>query len=92
MREPFLFYEEKVQTTPEEKQAKADRRARKASSSDSTNMPSLVPVRRQDRPSKPDGLTKQTYSCKPSSSHLLFTLARAFLILPKSPLSLNVLN
>jgi hypothetical protein len=74
MREPFLFYEEKVQTTPEEKQAKADRRARKASSSDSNNMPSLLPVRRQDRPSKPDGLTKQTYSCKPSPFHVpLFT-------------------
>ena len=65
MREPFLFYEEKVQTTAEEKQAKADRRARKASSSDSqAASASLLPVRRQDRPSKPDGLTKQTYSCE----------------------------
>ncbi|KAG8820000.1 hypothetical protein FRC19_009324, partial [Serendipita sp. 401] len=62
MREPFLFYEEKVQTTPEEKQAKADRRARKASSSDSQTLATLQPVRRQDRPTKPDGLTKQTYS------------------------------
>ncbi|KIM22403.1 hypothetical protein M408DRAFT_332922 [Serendipita vermifera MAFF 305830] len=64
MREPFLFYEEKVQTTAEEKQAKADRRARKASSSDSqaASAAALQPIRRQDRPSKPDGLTKQTYS------------------------------
>jgi Gti1/Pac2 family transcription factor len=65
MREPFLFYEEKVQTTAEEKQAKADRRARKASSSDSqAASAALLPLRRQDRPSKPDGLTKQTYSCE----------------------------
>ncbi|PVF96157.1 hypothetical protein CPB86DRAFT_799156 [Serendipita vermifera] len=65
MREPFLFYEEKVQTTAEERQAKADRRARKASSSDSQSLPNhLLPIRRQDRPSKPDGLTKQTYSCQ----------------------------
>ncbi|CAG8675390.1 16790_t:CDS:2, partial [Acaulospora colombiana] len=55
--------DEKVQTTAEERQAKADRRARKASSSDSQSLPGhLLPIRRQDRPSKPDGLTKQTYS------------------------------
>lgn len=66
MREPFLFYEEKVQTTAEEKHAKAERRARKASTSDSAMPPGslMPPVRRQDRPSKPDGLTKQTYSCQ----------------------------
>ncbi|KAG8812269.1 hypothetical protein FRC17_002108, partial [Serendipita sp. 399] len=73
MREPFLFYEEKIQTTPEEKQAKADRRARKASGSDSPQaINTLQPIRRQDRPTKPDGLTKQTYSSyvylHPSSS------------------------
>lgn len=55
MREPFLYYEEKEPTTKEEKEAKAARR-----NDPSTMSPS--PSRRQDRPSKPDGLTKQTYS------------------------------
>ncbi|KAF8528524.1 Gti1/Pac2 family-domain-containing protein [Hysterangium stoloniferum] len=56
MREPFLYYEEKEQTTKEEKEAKAARRA-------SRNPDSPVPSsRRQDRPSKANGLTKQTYS------------------------------
>jgi hypothetical protein len=65
MREPFLFYEEKIQTTQEEKHQKAIRRARKASTaSDSYHTSYDPPIRRQDRPSKPDGLTKQTYSCK----------------------------
>ncbi|KAL6299817.1 Gti1/Pac2 family-domain-containing protein [Sparassis latifolia] len=58
MRGDYLFYEEKIETTPEEKAAKAARRARRT----------LDPFgyqptpTRQDRPSKPDGLTKQTYS------------------------------
>ncbi|KAF8055191.1 Gti1/Pac2 family-domain-containing protein [Lyophyllum atratum] len=59
MRGDYLFYEEKVETTQEERDAKAARRARRASD------PSAVlplPTRRKDRPSKPDGLTKQTYS------------------------------
>ena len=66
MREPFLFYEEKIQTTQEEKHQKAIRRARKASTASDSNTHTSYdpPIRRQDRPSKPDGLTKQTYSCK----------------------------
>ncbi|KAH9924938.1 Gti1/Pac2 family-domain-containing protein, partial [Amylocystis lapponica] len=58
MRGDYLFYEEKVETTPEEKAAKAARRARRT----------LDPFAyqptptRQDRPSKPNGLTKQTFS------------------------------
>ncbi|KAF9462804.1 Gti1/Pac2 family-domain-containing protein [Collybia nuda] len=59
MRGDYLFYEEKVETTQEERDAKAARRARRASD------PTAVlptPTRRKDRPSKPDGLTKQTYS------------------------------
>ncbi|KNZ78111.1 cAMP-independent regulatory protein pac2, partial [Termitomyces sp. J132] len=59
MRGDYLFYEEKVETTQEERDAKAARRAKRASD------PSAVlplPTRRKDRPSKPDGLTKQTYS------------------------------
>jgi hypothetical protein len=59
MRGDCLFYEEKIETTSEEKAAKAVRRARRASD------PSAVlpdPVRRKDRPAKVDGLTKQTYS------------------------------
>lgn len=76
MRGDYLFYEEKIETTHEEKQAKAARRfvwfcplaylftsacisASKAS--DLTgNHP--APPRRKDRPSKVNGLTKQTYS------------------------------
>jgi len=59
MRGDYLFYEEKVETTHEEKQAKAARRAGKASDSSAVLPP---PPKRKDRPSKVDGLTKQTYS------------------------------
>ncbi|KAH9852835.1 Gti1/Pac2 family-domain-containing protein [Lenzites betulinus] len=59
MRGDYLFYEEKIETTPEEKEAKAARRARRTL--DPFAAPP-APIRRQDRPSKPDGLTKQTYS------------------------------
>ncbi|KAJ6554977.1 Gti1/Pac2 family-domain-containing protein [Mycena vulgaris] len=59
MRGDYLFYEEKIETTHEEKQAKAARRASKASDLTVT-VP--APPRRKDRPSKVDGLTKQTYS------------------------------
>ncbi|ELU38562.1 gti1/Pac2 family domain-containing protein [Rhizoctonia solani AG-1 IA] len=61
MREPFLFYTENVMMTPEEKEAKAARRARKPSDSRERSK-APQPFRRQDRPAKPDGLTKQTYS------------------------------
>ncbi|KAG8743758.1 hypothetical protein FRC10_011478 [Ceratobasidium sp. 414] len=60
MREPFLFYTENVMMTPEEKEAKAARRARKPSDPRERAKPPTF--RRQDRPAKPDGLTKQTYS------------------------------
>lgn len=61
MREPFLFYTENVMMTTEEKEAKAARRARKPSDPrERTKTPQVF--RRQDRPAKPDGLTKQTYS------------------------------
>ncbi|KAI0027394.1 Gti1/Pac2 family-domain-containing protein [Vararia minispora EC-137] len=59
MRGDYLFYEEKIETTQEEREIKAARRAQRALD------PGSVPPaanRRQDRPSKPDGLTKQTYS------------------------------
>jgi hypothetical protein len=77
MRGEYLFYEEKIETTHEEKQAKAIRRfvlpapsvkfyshprtvsASKASEA-MVNVP--APPKRKDRPSKVDGLTKQTYS------------------------------
>ncbi|KAK7455815.1 hypothetical protein VKT23_010849 [Stygiomarasmius scandens] len=59
MRGDYLFYEEKVETTQEEREAKAARRARRASDPNAFVPP---PTRRKDRPSKPDGLTKQTYS------------------------------
>ncbi|KAJ7203183.1 Gti1/Pac2 family-domain-containing protein [Mycena rebaudengoi] len=49
-----LFYQEKIEMTFEEKQAKAARRALKDAD--------LMLCRRTDRPSKVDGLTKQTYS------------------------------
>ncbi|KAJ7626584.1 Gti1/Pac2 family-domain-containing protein [Mycena polygramma] len=59
MRGDYLFYEEKIETTHEEKQAKAARRASKAS-----ELPIALPAppKRKDRPAKVDGLTKQTYS------------------------------
>lgn len=59
MRGDYLFYEEKVETTQEEKDAKAARRARRASDPTAAIPP---PTRRKDRPAKPNGLTKQTYS------------------------------
>jgi len=59
MRGDYLFYEEKIETTQEEREIKAARRARRAL--DPGSVPPL-PNRRQDRPTKPDGLTKQTYS------------------------------
>ncbi|TFK66397.1 hypothetical protein BDN72DRAFT_823457 [Pluteus cervinus] len=59
MRGDYLFYEEKVETTQEEKDAKAARRARRASDPTAVMPPT---TRRKDRPSKPNGLTKQTYS------------------------------
>ncbi|KAJ8522250.1 hypothetical protein ONZ45_g1152 [Pleurotus djamor] len=59
MRGDYLYYEEKVETTQEEKDAKAARRARRASDPSAIIPP---PTRRKDRPTKPNGLTKQTYS------------------------------
>jgi len=59
MRGDYLFYEEKVETTQEERDAKAARRARRAAD---PNASVPMPTRRKDRPSKPNGLTKQTYS------------------------------
>ncbi|KAG8908993.1 hypothetical protein FRB99_000096 [Tulasnella sp. 403] len=64
MREPFLFYEEKAMPSREEKDAKAARRARKSSDPGASPIiaPSSPSPRRQDRPTKVKGLTKQTYS------------------------------
>lgn len=59
MRGDYLFYEEKIETTQEERDAKAARRAQRASDPNAFISP---PLRRKDRPSKPNGLTKQTYS------------------------------
>ncbi|KAJ7677708.1 Gti1/Pac2 family-domain-containing protein [Mycena polygramma] len=59
MRGDCLYYEEKIEATDAEKQAKAVRRALRAS--DSCN-PIPMPPKRKDRPTKVDGLTKQTYS------------------------------
>ncbi|KAJ7182999.1 Gti1/Pac2 family-domain-containing protein [Mycena crocata] len=59
MRGDCLFYEEKIGHTDEERQAKAARRAMKASDSCDA-IP--APPKRKDRPSKVDGLIKQTYS------------------------------
>ncbi|KAJ7914241.1 hypothetical protein B0H13DRAFT_2232144 [Mycena leptocephala] len=70
MRGDYLFYEEKIETTHEEKQAKAARRASKASD---LPVPLPAPPKRKDRPSKIDGLTKQTYSVTvrmPGSSNI----------------------
>ncbi|CAE6432254.1 unnamed protein product [Rhizoctonia solani] len=60
-RHPNLLDGNNVMMTPEEKEAKAARRARKPSDSRERNK-APQPFRRQDRPAKPDGLTKQTYS------------------------------
>ncbi|KAJ3573276.1 hypothetical protein NP233_g2521 [Leucocoprinus birnbaumii] len=59
MRGDYLFYEEKIETTQEERDAKAARRATRATDPNAAVPP---PIRRKDRPSKPNGLTKQTYS------------------------------
>ncbi|EAU87471.1 hypothetical protein CC1G_02230 [Coprinopsis cinerea okayama7 len=59
MRGDYLFYEEKIETTQDERDAKAARRATRAADPNAIVPP---PVRRKDRPSKPNGLTKQTYS------------------------------
>ncbi|KIY67403.1 hypothetical protein CYLTODRAFT_422586 [Cylindrobasidium torrendii FP15055 ss-10] len=59
MRGDYLFYEEKVETTQDEREAKAARRAQRAADPSAVIPP---PVRRKDRPSKLGGLTKQTYS------------------------------
>ncbi|KAG8215376.1 hypothetical protein J3R82DRAFT_8974 [Butyriboletus roseoflavus] len=69
MRGNYLFYEEKMETTQEEKDAKAALRARRA-----TDPLAVAPPinRRKDRPNRPNGLTKQTYSALvhlPGSSH-----------------------
>ncbi|KAF7312978.1 hypothetical protein MKEN_00982500 [Mycena kentingensis (nom. inval.)] len=61
MRGDYLFYEEKIDTTYEEKQAKAARRANKTSSTASIVL-LPPPPKRKDRPAKEGGLTKQTYS------------------------------
>ncbi|KAJ7779068.1 Gti1/Pac2 family-domain-containing protein [Mycena metata] len=59
MRGDCLYYEEKIEITDAERRARATRRALKASDS---FFPIPVAPRRQDRPSKVGGLTKQTYS------------------------------
>lgn len=59
MRGDYLFYEEKIETTQDERDAKAARRACRAADPNAVVPP---PVRRKDRPTKPNGLTKQTYS------------------------------
>ncbi|TEB20451.1 hypothetical protein FA13DRAFT_1742925 [Coprinellus micaceus] len=59
MRGDYLFYEEKIETTQDERDAKAARRACRAADPNAVVPP---PIRRKDRPSKPNGLTKQTYS------------------------------
>ncbi|KAH6907071.1 Gti1/Pac2 family-domain-containing protein [Coprinopsis sp. MPI-PUGE-AT-0042] len=59
MRGDYLFYEEKIETTQDERDAKAARRACRAADPAAIVPP---PVRRKDRPTKPNGLTKQTYS------------------------------
>ncbi|KAN0080359.1 Gti1/Pac2 family domain containing protein [Tylopilus felleus] len=69
MRGDYLFYEEKIETTQEEKDAKAALRARRAAD---PLAPAPSTNRRRDRPNRPNGLTKQTYSALvylPGSSH-----------------------
>ncbi|KAL1744806.1 Gti1/Pac2 family-domain-containing protein [Schizophyllum fasciatum] len=76
MRGDYLFYEEKVETTQEERENKAARRSRRAAD---PNTPLPPVTRRRDRPTKPNGLTKQTYSAvvqlpgmhKPRKWHLV---------------------
>ncbi|KAL4063588.1 Gti1/Pac2 family-domain-containing protein [Scleroderma yunnanense] len=76
MRGDYLFYEEKMETTQEEKDAKAVMRARRVADP----LTVVPPVnRRKDRPNRPNGLTKQTYSAlvylpgsiKPKKWHLV---------------------
>ncbi|KAL4078089.1 Gti1/Pac2 family-domain-containing protein [Scleroderma citrinum] len=76
MRGDYLFYEEKMETTQEEKDAKAMARARRVADP----LTVVPPVnRRKDRPNRPNGLTKQTYSAlvylpgsiKPKKWHLV---------------------
>jgi hypothetical protein len=62
MREPFLFYEEKALPTQEEREAKAARRFTSARKMSDAQTPYPPAFKRQERPSKVDGLTKQTYS------------------------------
>ncbi|KAJ7131317.1 hypothetical protein C8R44DRAFT_871819 [Mycena epipterygia] len=59
LRRDCLVYEEKIETTCAERQAKAARRAMKVSG---PPQPIPTPPRRKDRPSKVGGLTKKTYS------------------------------
>ncbi|KAJ7028820.1 hypothetical protein C8F04DRAFT_1118132 [Mycena alexandri] len=59
MRGDCLYYEEKIGITDAEKKARATRRAMKVFDS---SVPIPMAPRRQDRPSKVDGLRKQTYS------------------------------
>jgi Gti1/Pac2 family transcription factor len=79
MRGDYLFYEEKLEATQEERDVKAARRCvtlrvslsdplflmmhlfRARRALDPLSVPPLT-NRRQDRPSKPNGLTKQTFS------------------------------
>ena len=84
MRGDYLFYEEKLEATQEERDLKAARRwvafpppllvllrhltivlmmhqSRARRALDPLSVPPLT-NRRQDRPSKPNGLTKQTFS------------------------------
>ncbi|KAJ7358582.1 Gti1/Pac2 family-domain-containing protein, partial [Mycena albidolilacea] len=53
-----LFYQEKIEVTEEEREAKAMRRAKRICNPGT----SIPPPRRNQRPSKSGGLTKQTYS------------------------------
>ncbi|KAG9310830.1 Gti1/Pac2 family-domain-containing protein [Chiua virens] len=69
MRGDYLFYEEKMETTQEEKDAKAALRALRVTDPLAAAPPTN---RRKDRPNRPNGLTKQTYSALvylPGSSH-----------------------
>ncbi|KAG2344823.1 hypothetical protein BDR05DRAFT_881520 [Suillus weaverae] len=59
MRGDYLFYEEKMETTQEEKDAKAALRALRTADLLAVTPPTN---RRKDRPNRPNGLTKQTYS------------------------------
>ncbi|KAF7303964.1 hypothetical protein MIND_00627200 [Mycena indigotica] len=60
MRGDCLIYEEKIDTTEDERREKATRRAFKCFESPEQMVP--PPPKRKDRPSKVDGLTKHAYS------------------------------